>query len=53
MLERFVRLDQSRGKPGSGLGLSLAAAIARFHGGTLTLEDNCPGLRAVMRLPSG
>jgi signal transduction histidine kinase len=50
-VERFVRLDQSRSVPGSGLGLSLASAVARLHGGDLRLEDNAPGLRAVMSLP--
>jgi signal transduction histidine kinase len=50
-VERFVRLEQSRSQPGSGLGLSLAAAVARLHGGELRLEDNCPGLRAVISLP--
>lgn len=50
--ERFVRLDASRGKPGSGLGLSLVAAIARLHGGHLTFEDGRPGLRAVITLPA-
>lgn len=49
--ERFVRLDESRGKPGFGLGLSLVAAIALLHGGVLRLEDNAPGLRAVIDLP--
>jgi signal transduction histidine kinase len=52
VLERFVRLDASRSTPGTGLGLSLVAAIARLHGGTLTLEDNLPGLRAVVSLPA-
>jgi len=51
VLERFVRLEQSRSKPGSGLGLSLAAAIARLHGGELTLEANHPGLVSVISLP--
>jgi signal transduction histidine kinase len=46
-----VRLEQSRSKPGSGLGLSLAAAVARLHGGELRLEDNEPGLKAVIALP--
>jgi signal transduction histidine kinase len=50
-VERFVRLDQSASEPGSGLGLSLAAAVARLHGGELTLEDNAPGLKVVISLP--
>ena len=52
-VERFVRLEQSRSQPGSGLGLSLAAAVARLHGGELTLEDNNPGLKCVIALPRG
>ncbi len=48
--DRFVRLDKSRSKPGSGLGLSLVSSIARLHDGELTLEDNRPGLRAVLTL---
>ena len=52
VLERFVRLEASRTKPGSGLGLSLTAAIAHLHGGHLRLEDNAPGLRAVIELPA-
>jgi signal transduction histidine kinase len=51
VVERFVRLEQSRSEPGSGLGLSLAAAVAHLHGGELTFEDNHPGLKAVMSLP--
>ena len=51
VLRRFVRLDKSRTKPGTGLGLSLVAAVARLHGGVLNLEDNSPGLRAVLVLP--
>jgi signal transduction histidine kinase len=43
VLERFVRLDASRTTPGSGLGLSLVAAIARQHGATLELADTRPG----------
>jgi len=50
-LQRFVRLEKSRSRPGAGLGLSLAAAVARMHGGTVRLEDNVPGLRAVLSLP--
>jgi signal transduction histidine kinase len=52
VLERFVRLDQSRSKPGFGLGLSLAAGVVRLHGGRLMLEHNAPGLRVVMALPA-
>jgi signal transduction histidine kinase len=51
VLERFVRLEQSRSQPGSGLGLSLALAVAHLHGGDLKLEDNQPGLRTVISLP--
>jgi len=50
-VERFVRLEQSRTEPGSGLGLSLASAVARLHGGELRLEDNAPGLKALLILP--
>jgi signal transduction histidine kinase len=51
VLDRFVRLEASRSEPGSGLGLSLVAAVARLHGGSLRLEDNAPGLRVVLTLP--
>jgi signal transduction histidine kinase len=51
VVERFVRLEQSRSEPGSGLGLSLASAVARLHGGELKLEDNHPGLISVIALP--
>jgi signal transduction histidine kinase len=52
VLDRFVRLEGSRSRPGSGLGLSLAAAVARMHGGTVELEDNAPGLRVRVTLPA-
>jgi len=52
-LGRFVRLEGSRSRPGSGLGLSMVAAIAKLHGGEVRLEDNAPGLRVVMILPRG
>lgn len=50
--ERFVRLDAARSKPGGGLGLAIAAACAKLHGGSLELEDAHPGLRAVIDLPA-
>lgn len=50
-MKRFVRLEQSRSRPGTGLGLSLVAAVARLHGGNVRLEDNAPGLRIVLTLP--
>jgi signal transduction histidine kinase len=60
-LRRFGRLDSARpsgsgvprgpGRQGAGLGLSLAAAVARLHGGTLTLADNAPGLKVAIDLP--
>lgn len=51
VLERFVRLDASRSRPGSGLGLSLVSAVARLHGGRIVLEDGAPGLRVCLHLP--
>ncbi len=51
VLKRFVRLEKSRTEPGTGLGLSLVQAVARLHGGSVGLEDNCPGLRVVLTLP--
>ena len=50
VMERFVRLESHRATPGSGLGLSLVRAVARLHGATFRLEDNRPGLRAIMAL---
>lgn len=51
IVERFVRLDKSRSKPGSGLGLSLVQGIAHLHRGELFISDNNPGLRAELVLP--
>ena len=51
VLERFVRLEKSRNSPGTGLGLSLVAAVARMHDATLTLGDNAPGLKATITFP--
>ena len=51
VFDRFYRLEASRTTEGNGLGLSLARAVVRLHGGTITLEDNGPGLRAVVALP--
>jgi len=51
VLERFVRLEASRNSPGTGLGLSLVAAVARLHDARLKLSDNAPGLKATMSFP--
>jgi hypothetical protein len=48
--ERFFRGESARSTPGSGLGLALVQAVATLHQGTLLLEDNQPGLRAVLTL---
>lgn len=50
VVERFYRSDSSRGTPGVGLGLALVSSVARLHCGTLELQDNRPGLRAVLYL---
>jgi signal transduction histidine kinase len=51
-VERFVRLEASRTQPGSGLGLSLASAVATLHGGELRLDDAHPGLSATLAIPA-
>lgn len=50
VLQRFVRLQPSRSIPGSGLGLSLVAAVARLHDGSISLEDKRPGLMVRLSL---
>ena len=53
-VERFVRLDDARTRPGGGLGLAMVAAVARLHGGSLALSDppsGRKGLVATLRLP--
>lgn len=51
-IERFVRLEASRTQPGSGLGLSLASAVATLHRGELQLADAAPGLRVTLAIPA-
>ncbi|WP_455475679.1 ATP-binding protein [Bartonella sp. B17] len=49
--ERFVRLEESRTQPGFGIGLSIAKAVMKLHGGELLLENANPGLRAILLFP--
>jgi len=51
VLERYVRLDQARSTPGSGLGLSMVAAVAKLHGAGLELGDSNPGLKVTLTFP--
>jgi len=58
VVQRFVRLENSRNQPGAGLGLSLVAAVAEAHGGRLELDEGPgkvgemgPGLRVALILP--
>jgi signal transduction histidine kinase len=51
-VEPFVRLSDTPSRDGAGLGLSLAAAVARLHSGSLRLDDNHPGLIAILDLPA-
>jgi signal transduction histidine kinase len=51
--EPFFRLESSRSTPGSGIGLSLVAAVAKLHDGRLVLSDNHPGLRAELVISVG
>jgi signal transduction histidine kinase len=50
VLQRFFRLEGSRSTPGSGLGLSLAHAIASLHESELVLTDQHPGLCVTISL---
>jgi signal transduction histidine kinase len=52
VLNRYTRLNGSRTTPGSGLGLSLVAAVARRHGARLVLGDNDPGLKVSLTFPA-
>ncbi len=51
VFRRFYRLDRSRSTAGNGLGLSMVAAIIRLHDGVITLDDNYPGLKVIIKLP--
>jgi len=48
VLRRFHRLEKSRHTPGSGLGLSLVAAVAKLHGLNLTIDSSHPGSRVTL-----
>ena len=54
VFDRFTRIDSGRGRDsgGAGLGLAIVRELVRAHGGTVTLEDAEPGLRAVVTLPA-
>jgi signal transduction histidine kinase len=54
VFERFTRLDDARDRDagGAGLGLAIVREIAASHGGVVTVEDNQPGARLIVRLPS-
>ena len=52
VFEPFHRLDPSRSKPGSGLGLALVRAIAEKHRGSVVMKDNHPGLIVQVTFPA-
>tara|TARA_R110002096_G_scaffold34408_11_gene98264 strand:- start:2414 stop:3748 length:1335 start_codon:yes stop_codon:yes gene_type:complete len=49
IFERFYRGDRARQTAGSGLGLALVSAICSYHGASITLGDNNPGLCVRLR----
>jgi signal transduction histidine kinase len=51
VFRRLYRLERERSTPGSGLGLSMVAAIAELHGAAVALTDNAPGLRVEVSFP--
>ena len=52
VFERFYRLDASRSTAGNGLGMAMVAAVAALHGIGVSLHDNRPGLKVVLRFPA-
>ncbi len=50
IFDRFYRLRRSINTPGTGLGLSLVAAVAELHGIKLTVATNGPGVQMIMTL---
>src|SRR5207302_1390823 len=52
VFKRFYRLERSRATPGSGLGLSVVAAVARLHGASIEMLDTRPGLTFRLRFPA-
>jgi len=59
VVQRVVRLDNSRTEAGSGLGLSLVVAVLEAHGGRVQLDEGPgvyegtgPGLRVALVLPA-
>jgi signal transduction histidine kinase len=53
VFNRFYRREASRTTPGSGLGLTLAAAVAALHHAKIALLDNMPGLKVRVEFPKG
>lgn len=52
VVKRFYRMDRSRTRSGSGIGLAMCAAVAHWHKGEMVLSDNQPGLRVELVLPA-
>jgi signal transduction histidine kinase len=52
VLQPFARLERDRAVMGSGLGLSLVGAIVGLYQGTMSLDDNAPGLRVCCTCPA-
>jgi len=50
VLQRFVRLNSAQAEPGTGLGLSLVAAVCRFHHAQLQIDDANPGVQIIIKL---
>ena len=51
ILQRFFRTERSRTTPGHGLGLSLVAAVAWAHRGSVTVDTPGRGLHVTMTVP--
>lgn len=53
VFDRYARFDKGTVRTGRGLGLAFCRVAVEAHGGVISVEDNRPGAKFVVRLPRG